>query len=326
MSMRMGDYMPLLGNQFSETSSASSAVLEGEDEIEIALRHINMNWVSNLTLVLVGKTGDGKSATGNTILGRTTFTSQSSAGCVTKETERVDGLVEGRKTTVIDTPGLFDENMDEKLLKKQMKMCLEIIPKPYGLHAILLVVSLAGRFTQEDKKAVMWIQKNFGEESLKYTIILFTHADQLKGTKLKDYIQGSRALTDVIRSCGGRYHAVNNTNMRDRTQVTGLLKIIDKMVQDNGGRQYTNEIFSGAQKKMERRKKIETAKNVALTVASGVGTAGAVAGGVVLGATELVLLPAVAITAGSLMALGSGIGMAVKKFRSNDENEAKKSS
>lgn len=66
-------------------------------------------WVlpsADITLVLVGKLGYGKSATGNSILGREAFVSEYSHASVTNTCQMGSTtLKDGRTINVIDTPG-----------------------------------------------------------------------------------------------------------------------------------------------------------------------------------------------------------------------------
>ncbi|KAJ8349074.1 hypothetical protein SKAU_G00276630 [Synaphobranchus kaupii] len=183
--------------------------------------------MAELKLMLVGMSGVGKSAAGNTILGREEFKSDTSPSSLTLETDGREGEVDGRRVTVVDTPGLDSTELPKEKLREEMKRAMTLCDhKP---HAVLLVIQL-GRFTEQEKRVVETLQEHFSKGVNKYTMVLFTYGDRLKKKTIGEFISTDTNLEQLLKMCGDRYHVFNNQQMENRSQVSELLKKIDEMV------------------------------------------------------------------------------------------------
>ncbi|MGH0148378.1 UNVERIFIED_CONTAM: hypothetical protein FKN15_037470 [Acipenser sinensis] len=208
---------------------------------------------SELRIVLLGGRCDGKSSSGNTILGRKEFKSGIISSEAMRKCKKRTGEVAGRRVTVVDTPGTD---------RVEIERCVSLSAP--GPHAFLLVIPVYSKYIIDTHSDEYWkavvkhlcesfdkVEQLFSERAMRNAMILFTHGDYLEGKTIEQHIEeAGEEFQQRVGKCGKRYHVLNNKKRSDHTQVTQLLDKIDNMVKGSGGCYLPNEIYQQVEERI----------------------------------------------------------------------------
>ncbi len=174
----------------------------------------------------------GKSSAADTIFHNKTFDTEG-----TKKCPKYSGKVNGRSVTVLDTPGWWKYFSSKFNPKFAQTAILESIGQSKHMqypHAMILVIPADTSFRNEQKQIVKEYMTTLGENIWKHSIVLFTWGDRFKNISIEQHIESEgEALQWLIEKCRNRYHIFDNTDKKNRAQVSELLQKIDEMVAEN---------------------------------------------------------------------------------------------
>ena len=149
---------------------------------------------NKFSLLIVGKTGVGKSSLVNALVGREVAEVGHDKKSKTKKVTSYDVDIDGVKIHVWDTPGLQDDDDDEEDeaddgTRNDEKYLAEMQSEiKEELDLVILCLRMdATRFRRDDKQTIKILTDRFGKELWKNAVIALTFAD-----KVQDPARGDR--------------------------------------------------------------------------------------------------------------------------------------
>ena len=159
--------------------------------------------LENRNVVVVGKTGAGKSTVANKLLGLEKFAVKNIASSVTSQVEaRCSSFYDQSSRTrynfkVIDTVGVFDTKQKNDDVMTKIKTFFQN-DSPEGINLVLFVFR-KGRLTAEEKRTFDYIMGNFNNQISDFSALVLTHCDAQNDAANQEFLASfKREARDVI--------------------------------------------------------------------------------------------------------------------------------
>ncbi|CAM4836723.1 unnamed protein product [Rotaria magnacalcarata] len=207
--------------------------------------------LNEIRMILLGRTGTGKSAFGNTILGQEIFLHESKGDSVTVFCTPGSREYDGKRLFVVDTPGFLDTSVPEAELHTEIMKSYQMTAMP-GPHVFFIVLDPMARYTPQEYAAFSCHTEIFGSKAVDHTIIIFTNSDRLSqdGKTIEQFLKNLKGgsehpINKLLEQFQRRYLAVNNRGTPEEKNgvVKTLIHMINEMLIKNGGHIYTNDAF-----------------------------------------------------------------------------------
>ncbi|XP_055897033.1 GTPase IMAP family member 7-like isoform X3 [Biomphalaria glabrata] len=194
----------------------------------------------DIAVILLGKTGYGKSTTGNTILDSDKFEVgvTHTTASITKLIDHGTSIINGCKWTVYDTPGLVDVEKSElesiqNAVDDMSRLMIACHERKQINIVFILVYDIINKFSKEDKKTFDALESLFGNKNFwKRCVLVLTKLDVLD-TPFDEWLSKQTGFfNELVEKCGNNVVPVCNKETKEeqktlkRSSREKLLKVI----------------------------------------------------------------------------------------------------